>query len=628
MAQLRRVNLEPWLVAMGTGGVVLLYCLRNGTYDLVTRGELSLLIWVALGLGWATGVLPREKPTRLLWVPVAGFLALAIWTTICLSWTESDERTVVELGRVVHHAGVFLLAASVLTRRNWRAALGGLTAALMIVAWLGLLNWLWPGSIAVDDVRRVFGVNRLSYPLDYFNGMATLGAMAIVAGLAWAAHAGSWWLRAAAILPVPGAVVMTYLTYSRGGALELAVALLAVVAFARHRAMTLLVGAVTAAGSALTILAVRDRPEVVKGIGSTGSDEILAYCLIAGLLAAALTIVLTVVRADERLRLPPRIGTPALAALALAGVVATAVIAPGLVRRAGEQLDPQPVNSAENPTVRFTTLGTARIPQFKAAVDVWRDHPVEGTGPGTFEFSWDRDPRYAGYVRDVHNLYLEALAESGVPGLLAIVISLVAIAALIVVAAVRLPSGPDRGASALAMAVLAAFAAAAAVDWAWELTALPVIALLAAGASAGALSLGRYRRSVRPSRVAIPIAAGLVLVATLPAMVSRSEVRESQAAARANQPDEALRHADDAIDAAPWSASAMAQKSLLLEAAGRLDDADGYARLAIDREPTNWRYALLRARLLALQGDAREAVDWYRRARTLAPRKPVLQLTE
>ena len=56
------------------------------------------------------------------------------------------------------------------------------------------------------------------------------------------------------------------------------------------------------------------------------------------------------------------------------------------------------------------------------------------------------------------------------------------------------------------------------------------------------------------------------------------------------------------IESAPWSASAMAQKGLLLEEAGRLSEAEGYIVLAMEREPTNWRYPLLRARSL---GQAR-----------------------
>jgi tetratricopeptide (TPR) repeat protein len=625
MARPRAGTVEAGLVLAGSAGLVLLYCLRNGTYDLVARGELSLLIWTALGLGWATRVLPREQPTRLLWPVVAGFLGLAIWTTICLSWTESDERTVIELGRVVHHAGVFLIAASVLTRASWRAALGGLTLGLVVVAWVGLANWLWPGSLAVDDIREVFGAQRLSYPLDYFNGMATLGAMTIVAALTWSTHAARWWLRALAILPVPGVVVMTYLTYSRGGALELAVGLLAVFAFARHRAATAIVGLVTAGGSALTILALRDRTNLVQGTSDAGSERILLYAVVAGVVAAGVAVLLTVVRADERLRLPRRIGRPALAGFAVIAVVAAAVATPTLVREAGESLDTAGVNSAENPTKRFTSLGGARIGQYRAALATWQQHRIEGTGPGTFEFAWDRSSEYDTFVRDVHNLYLEALAESGIPGLALLLVVLFGLAVLAVAAGVKDRPGPERGAATVAIGILAVFLAAGVVDWVWELTALPFVMLFAAGAAAAGLSRGRASTRFRPGRVLVPVAAVVALGALLPPVVSRSAIRSSQAAARAGDPREALRLADDAIETAPWSASAMIQKALLLEDAGELARAEGYTVLAMRREPTNWRYPLIRARLLAKRGDTAGAIRQFRNARALAPRKAALQ---
>ncbi len=89
--------------------------------------------------------------------------------------------------------------------------------------------------MAHDYIRTVFGVKRLSYPLAYFNGMGTLGVMTALAGLAWATHAQTWWQRALAIAPVPGVIVMTYLTYSRGSVLEMGVGLIVLAAAARHR---------------------------------------------------------------------------------------------------------------------------------------------------------------------------------------------------------------------------------------------------------------------------------------------------------------------------------------------------------------------------------------------------------
>lgn len=613
------------MTAAAAAGLVLLYALRNGTYDLVTRGELGVLIWLVLGVGWLSGVLPREKPARALWPVVAGFALLAMWTTICLRWTSSDERTVVEIGRVVHHAGVFLLAASLLKRRTAPAAVAGLTLGAVVVCWLGLLNWLWPQSIATDDVRTVLNAHRLNYPLDYWNGMAALGSMATVASLAWASHARSAVLRTLAAVPIPGLAMTVYLTYSRGGFFEMAIGLIVLLIAARNRWPLLLTGLVLAAASAFAIVFVRDHQQLVQGTGSLGAGSLLLILVAGGALGGFVAFVLRAAKADERLRVPQRAAVPAIGLAAFALGVAAPVVGPEVADRAKSSFESQEVGSATDPTARFANLGGGRRDQFAAAVDAWHDRPVEGIGPGTYEFAWNRSPLYRGFVRDTHSLYLEVLAESGVPGLLALLLVLVSSLVIAVLAAMRARDAPARGAAAAGLAMFAVFLFAVGIDWMWELTAVAFVSLLALGALAAGLGSDGQRRRLRASRVLVPIGAILAVLVLLPPVVSQSQIRESQASVRANDLTEALRHADDAIGTAPWSATAMAQKSLVLEQAGQFASAEAYAALAIERERLNWRFALLRSRLLATRGDTRRALTWFRKARALAPRNPRLR---
>ena len=46
-----------------------------------------------------------------------------------------------------------------------------------------------------------------------------------------------------------------------------------------------------------------------------------------------------------------------------------------------------------------------------------RDHPVGGTGAGTYAQYWMAARSDRGKVLDVHNLYLETMAELGLVGL-------------------------------------------------------------------------------------------------------------------------------------------------------------------------------------------------------------------
>ena len=70
-----------------------------------------------------------------------------------------------------------------------------------------------------------------------------------------------------------------------------------------------------------------------------------------------------------------------------------------------------------------------RLNFWRAAVLIFRDHPLLGTGPGTFGAvhpRYQRDVRF--YARDAHNLYVQTLAEMGIPGGLALGLLILTIA--------------------------------------------------------------------------------------------------------------------------------------------------------------------------------------------------------
>src|SRR5262249_62394694 len=106
---------------------------RGGSYDLLIRQQETLAIWWVLGLGFAFGVLPRARPSRGVIVPLAALLLLAVWTAISLGWTQSDERTFIELNRFLHFAGLLLLIWSLVDRDTWKAAAAGLFTAAVVV---------------------------------------------------------------------------------------------------------------------------------------------------------------------------------------------------------------------------------------------------------------------------------------------------------------------------------------------------------------------------------------------------------------------------------------------------------------------------------------------------------------
>jgi Tfp pilus assembly protein PilF len=80
-----------------------------------------------------------------------------------------------------------------------------------------------------------------------------------------------------------------------------------------------------------------------------------------------------------------------------------------------------------------------------------------------------------------------------------------------------------------------------------------------------------------------------------------------------------LQRAGDAIDAAPWAATPYTQRALLYERAGKLRSAAIDLGRAIEREPENWRWPYLLARVEAKRGLDAGAVQAYRLARRLRP---------
>ncbi len=151
---------------------------------------------------------------------------------------------------------------------------------------------------------------------------------------------------------------------------------------------------------------------------------------------------------------------------------------------------------ASSPARPLDTTVAGRVHLWRIAARHAAAAPVTGQGPGavTRQFpNWQRvaartgvrDPRFAGPTDHVHNDYLEALIERGVPGLLALIVPL----GLAVVQTARRCPAPISPVAAGACAALTAGAACALVDYplarptelAWWWVAL-AIALQSAGA--------------------------------------------------------------------------------------------------------------------------------------------------
>jgi O-antigen ligase len=644
-AEPRGGRLAPALAFLVTAGLLVACALPGGSYDIVARQEIGLGIWWVLGLGFALGVLPRAPVPRIRLLGVAALLLVAVWVGIGLGWTESAERTTAELGRVVTYVGVLLLPLALLDRGTWRAAVGGIVAAALLVAVLGVASRLFPADFPKDLVTASFKGQRLNYPFHYWNAVGSWAAMAIALGLAWSAHGRLLVGRMLALAAVPIAGVAVYLTYSRSSVAGVTLGVLVVLAASRNR-WTVLVHALAAGlGAGAGILAVRDAPRIAHATGSAGAGRVILVLVLAALVCAAAAGATWALH-GERWRLDRRPALALLAGVLAAGALVGAIALPGPARNAWDQFNEDPFKQVTqskqqagaeqvDPATHLSTLAGNRRNLWESALDAFAAHPA-GIGAGTFEFWWDRDAVNPEFVRDAHSLYLESLAELGWPGFVLVALFLVTLLWLAIRARRHLRGPPAIGASAGLIGAFAVFLLTAGVDWMWESTAVAILALLAI-AAAGAVPVGDAEGAagVRvlprplpvPWRVAATVLALVACLIELPALVSTSEVRRSQSSVRAGALDRALRQVNDAIAAEPWAATPYVQRALIEEREGKLQAARVDLERAIAREPTNWRHPLALARVEAELGDARAALRFYERARRLHPLSAVFAQT-
>lgn len=612
-------SVEPRAVVafLAAAGLVLVAALERGAYDVVIRQQGALLTWLFLGAALLVGVLPRTRPAASGWLVLAGLTALAAWTALSLGWTSSDERTSVEVARVLAHLGIVLVAALALGPASWRPAVAGAATGAAAVCALALLARLDPGTFGADDAVDAFGINRLSRPLGYWNALGAWAGMTSALGLALGAHARTLPGRALATAAIPLAMSVAYLTYSRASVGGTALGILVVVIASRNRWTVGIHAAAAVASGLAAVLVIHGTPEIAEATGTGGAGRVglavLAACLASGAVAAV-----TGAAGADRLRMPRRAGRIAAATVTVLALVGAGVAIAQEGDSAWDSFRTAQAADDPDPAARLANLRGTRYTIWKTALDASAEHRWRGDGAGTFEFAWNRSAAGAEFVKDAHSLYLETLTELGIVGLAALLALVAGIVWALIAALRRFPEGPERGAAAAAAGAIAAYLFGAGVDWLWEATAVTVLALVLLGAvvAAGGTPAGRLRAAFR---VPLGLAAIALCLVQLPGIVSVSEVRESRAAAGDGELAPAEEHATKAIKAAPWAATPYAQRALVFEEAGRLQAAATDLRRAIDREPKNWRHHLLLARVEAERERNVEALDAFAQAVRLRP---------
>ena len=636
-------DIVAWLIP----ALLIVYLsLQNGGYDTIAREEVGVVVWWGLLIAFAVGALPIPGISRSAKWLVGLLAALALWTAFSLAWSESDERSALELARVVTYLGVLVLAVALAAAGRARQLLNGATAGIAFVVLLALLSRLepswFPDQNVGDFIPDIELERRLAYPLNYSSALAVMAGLAIPLLLRAAAAGVSAVGRGLAAAGLPIAVLVLWLT---GSSLALPLGLIGIVAFfvlsdGRAKALlSLLIGAV---GGTILVATASTREALDRGLDTpqafTEGDQMLVIVAIVCVVAVLAQLAVSRALRDWE---PPRIptverrtlgiGVAVVVVIGLIGAVAVGV--PGELSdrwdsfTAAEGLDPDDASRGEQV---LDVSARGRFQYWQSSVDAWETEPLLGIGPGTFEFWWARngDPDAAIFVRNAHSLYFETLGELGAVGFLLVV----GFAAFVLVAGSlrtwRAAAGA-RSELAAATAGCFVFAAAALVDWVWELAALPVAFMFLVAVSTRAPQAVEEedaefeREPLRPrplARVAGVAASAIALIAIALPLASSTAVDQSREDAAEGDFEAALTEARDAIEAQPYAATPRIQEAAVLEELGRIDEAVAAARAATEREATNWRLWFLLSRLEARNGDAEASVEAFRQARELFPR--------
>jgi O-Antigen ligase len=626
--------------------LVVYLALRGGGYDAIVRGELGIAVWWIVLLGALVGVLPAARVDRTGWLVLGLTLAFACWTAAGIGWSDSAERTVAEIGRVGTYLGVFTLALIAQRRDALKRFVYAVGAAIAVVGFLALLSRLHPAWFPEDDAARVLPEvrGRLSYPLNYWNGLAALIAIGTPLLLWIATEAKRVVTRTVAAAVIPAVMLAAFYTLSRGGALELTVALSVFIALHPRRLAMVPTLLVVGAGAAILIAAGAQRQALADGlsgrIAERQADEMLALLVVV---CAGVALLQAAIALAARHNLGPRPTISRSAAMAalvsivvIGGIAAIGVGAPSTVSDSWQEFKAPGAPENNATTDRFVSAsGNGRYQYWQSSVDAAETSPLNGIGPGTWGYWWAREGTLPGSVRDSHSLFFEVLAELGIIGLILIGGIVGSVLAVGTRRALRAPPA-RRALFAAAVGGSAAFATAAAVDWGWEIAVIPVAFLLLA---AGILAPESHTEAPA-DKEKVPMASrlGLIGLSILGALVigiplvGTSAIRASQESARAGQLEVALEEARKAQDWQPFAATPHLQEALVLEliAADAGADADDVLQSAVAAatqaardEPTNWQTWLVLSRIQESRGDVESSTAAYETAKSLNPRSPL-----
>ncbi|CAA9485836.1 MAG: hypothetical protein AVDCRST_MAG12-1797, partial [uncultured Rubrobacteraceae bacterium] len=460
----------------------------------VAAGVLGLLFATVLPHGFYGGV-PREG-----WILISLLAVLVLVKGLSMIWTISETETIKETLRTSTYLAAFaiaLAADAAVPRLGWALvvslaavlglswetsywfallllalaavvgasafARGGLPGyrqveplvdslglAVAAVAGYGILQKAYPADYEIASIDRYRVGSTLGYP----NTAAVVLGMGALLALSRMTATRNLVLRGLYAVLLLGSFVTLYLTLSRGGigSFGLGLGVLFVLGANRLQMLANLL-LVSLPGAWLwwrmqelgTLLspAAPMRQKVAEGL--VFRDDLVVALVVAFVLQTAYAFFVARYELTSVARRYVGVAVGLGAAVAAAAFAAPLVTGYGGLGGASRGIFSNPEQGG-NAAQRLVSLGIGfRADYWRAGWDAWLENPLTGTGAGTFQYTWLEARTGEQGVKQVHNLYLEQLTETGIFAFLALLAFVAVLLAYTARAAWRCrPAGEER----------------------------------------------------------------------------------------------------------------------------------------------------------------------------------------
>lgn len=549
-------------------------------------------------------------------VALAALLTLTGWTALSLLWSPAQDLALEDAQRTMIYPAAFLAGL-------WLSALLSKRVALSMLPWAVAAT-----IVAVVTVVRILGIDgardvldgegTLEYPFAYRNANAAffiISALVLVAAMArrrTAVPLQAGWAAAAVCC-----LGLAVLSESRGSILAAAAGIVALLLFSPSRGRVV-ISLLVVSIPLLVIL-----PELLDPFGAVNNQrpalgelhQAARALAVAALAGAALAVPIGLLLRRRRRPSARRERGPGRTQLVVLG--AAALLSAAVVGVVADPVSWISTNeSSEGANSRFNyTGGLNRTDFWAVSANQFSDAPLIGGGSGSFRTRYAVERESPELPRDAHSLGFETLGELGAIGVVLLVIVGGALAAAVFKSR-RL--GPDEATlAAAALAVGAAWAAQASVDWLTSFPGLTAPVLVLLGAAAGPAALRSGRDAGRRTRVVLGTVLAAAAVAALPLFAS-DRLTFNAAERWTADPEAAFDALDRAADLNPFADAPFLVAAEIAKQTGDTERGLDALASARDRQQDEWLSYLIEAEILA-DTDPEAALEALMRARELNP---------